>query len=100
MRWKDGGEGVGKGVYRVIIEVGHQDIEIQQPPLTRADPEPSLGNTDRTGEVPHPHSHSLSLSLVISDPSYCTNLPRGPHFLQYIHMTVTKCRLQFLRRGE
>lgn len=41
MSWKDGGERVGKGGYRVIIEVG-VNLEINQQPLTRANPEPSL----------------------------------------------------------
>lgn len=51
-RWKDGGEGVGKRVYRVIIDVGLH-LEINQQLLTKANPEPSLGNTYVTGEVPH-----------------------------------------------
>lgn len=41
MRWKDGGERVGKGVCRVIIEIS-VDLEINQKPLPRANPETSL----------------------------------------------------------
>lgn len=41
MRWKDGGERVGKGACRVIIEIG-VDLEISQQPLTRANHETSL----------------------------------------------------------
>lgn len=41
MIWKDGGGRVGKGVCRIIIEIG-VDLEINQQPLARANPETSL----------------------------------------------------------
>lgn len=62
----DGGERVGKGVYRVIIETG-VDLEINQQPLTRANPETSLS---LSGEDPASSFSLLSFSFMISDPSY------------------------------